>query len=132
MSLCPSRRDDPQLRPRLPAAAGEVWEPCRPAAVSQRPIGERRDDRECHGVVDIHVGGHAFAEALDEPVVLEVIHAAVPGASALFLYLLPQWMVELGPVGLRRIPLVRLAPPLDIDAIGLPLKQTARALDDGA
>ena len=54
----------------------------------------------------------------------------MPGASTLFLYLLPQRMVELGAVGLRRIPLVRFAPPLDIDAIGVALKQTARALDD--
>src|SRR2546430_10237360 len=61
-----------------------------------------------------HVGGQPFAQTLDEPIVLEVVHPAVPGAPALLFHLLPQRMIELRDVCLRWLPVVRLAPPLDV------------------
>src|SRR5205823_4955567 len=89
-----SSRDDPQVRPRLPAAAREVGELGRPAAVRHRPFGQRRDGAYGNRVVHVHVGGQPFAQALDEPIVLEVVHAAMPGAPALLFHLLPQRVIE--------------------------------------
>ena len=71
-----------ERRRRLPAATGEIGE-VHGAAFFATDCTLRCDDRaERRRVVDIHVGRRAFAQAIDQPVVLDVVHAAVARAFA--------------------------------------------------
>ena len=86
------------------------------------------DDRAPGGrVVDVLVERLALAQGLDEPVVLDVVHAAVAPPLALRGDGLPERVLELGGELLEIVPFVglgRLA--LDVDPVG-PLVGQARA-----
>src|SRR5690606_31397804 len=84
------------------------------------------DGRQRRGVVDVHVGRQSFAQAPDETVVLEIVHAAVAGAGRLRLQVEPERMVVLAAPLLPVVPLVLPAAPLDVYAGRIPLKQALR------
>ena len=64
-------------RVALPLAPGEIRELDGPAPVGHGPFGEGGHCADGCGVVDVHVRGQALPQALDEAVVLQVVHAPV-------------------------------------------------------
>src|SRR5437867_3798689 len=60
-----------------PAAAREVGEVDRTAALGDGSFGQRADDAPRCRVVDVQIGRHARAQRRDEPRVLENVHPAV-------------------------------------------------------
>src|SRR5712692_254567 len=119
---------DWKWRRRHPAAAGEVGHRHRPAALGHRLLAQPRDRAPGRRVVDVLVGGPPAAQALDEALVHQVVHAPVAALVVAYALRLPQRVLELLVVILERLPLLLLAPPLDVDAVGPALDEPARAL----
>ena len=76
-----SSRGDLQLRSGAPAAAREIREFDGAAALRGRADAEIDDRAERRGIVDVHVGRLPCPQALDQAIVLDVVHAAVAGAG---------------------------------------------------
>src|SRR5207247_7042165 len=107
-----------QRRRRLPPAAGEVGHRHRPAALGDRLLTQPRDRAPGRGVVDVLVGGPPAAQAFNEALVHEVVHAPVAALVVAHALRLPERVLELLVVLLEGLPLVLLAASLDVDAVG--------------
>src|SRR5262245_1127634 len=121
--------DDFERRRRLPAAAREIREVHRGRPALDRLDAQVDDRAQRRGVVHVHVRRLALAQALDQAIVLDEVHAAMAGALRLLGDLLPERMLELRQDGVRVLPLILLAAALDVDAARIALKEALRALD---
>src|SRR3954449_487113 len=120
--------DDRQGRRVLPAAAREVREIDRGRFLGHRLHAQMHDRAQRRSVVHVHVGRLSFAEAFDEPVVLDEVHPAVTGALRNRSNLFPERMLELLHERRRVLPLVLFAATLDVDTTRITLKQPLGAL----
>ncbi len=92
-------------------------------------FGKLADGAPRGRVVHVHVQRESFAKALDQPVVLDEVHAAMACALGGVVERFPQGVVELVAVFARLFPSMTGAASLDVDAIGIAAEQAARALD---
>src|SRR6266567_4926278 len=71
---------DRQGRSRLPSATREIREIHRRGFLRDRLHAQTDDRAYGRRVIHVEVGRRALAKALDQPVVLDEVHAAVAGA----------------------------------------------------
>ena len=117
---------DPQRFTRLPAAAGEVGNVDRTAAACDRSFRAFTDRAERRRVVDIHVQRQTVPQAVNQAIVFEKIHSAVPAGGLLDRFGPPERMLELPGVLVDLLPTVSGAFALDVQAVGIALEQPAR------
>src|SRR5439155_12857429 len=100
-----------------PAAAREVGEVDRTAALGDGSFGQRADDAPRCRVVDVQIGRHARAQRRDEPRVLENVHPAVAAGGGTNQFGAPERMLEFLTIAVERLPLILRASSLDVDPI---------------
>src|SRR5262245_53193077 len=91
-SLTASGVHDLELGIGAPLPSCEVRHVHRPALAGVGWSGEVDERAERHRVVHVHVGGLAFTKALDEAIVLHVVHPAMPGTGRALVHFTPERM----------------------------------------
>src|SRR5207247_4497283 len=107
----------------------EVRDRHRPAALGHRLLAQSRDGAPGRRVVDVLVGGPPAAQAFNEALVHEVVHAPVAALVVAHALRVPERVLELLIILLERLPLVLLAASLDVDPVRPALDEPARALE---
>src|SRR5207244_13413918 len=109
--------DDLERRAVLPGPPGKIGALHRPAPPRDRALGQLRHSAPRRTVVHVHVRRLPRAQALDEAVVLDVVHSSVSRAAGALLERLPQRVLVLATVRLEIFPLIGGAAAFEIDLL---------------
>src|SRR5687768_4175816 len=93
--------DDAEWWPSLPGTARKIGEVQRTAALLDRLLAQHDHGSAGGAVVHVRIHGCALLQTLDQPEILDVVHAAVSRAGRALVEPLPQWVVVLRPITLQ-------------------------------